>query len=48
VSYETEFDSKQPEREPNLVSTLSETISLFRFNIETVNFCVWIELYKLM
>jgi hypothetical protein len=42
VSYETIFDSKQPK----LVSTLSETIRLFRlfrFNIETACFGVSIE-----
>jgi hypothetical protein len=43
VSYETSFDSKQPKLEPKLVSTLSETRSLFRLNIETGTFGVSIE-----
>jgi hypothetical protein len=43
VSYETSFDSKQPKLEPKLVSPLSETRRLFRFNIETGHFGVSIE-----
>jgi hypothetical protein len=43
VSYETNFDSKQPKLEPKLVSTLSETRRLFRLNIETGSFGVSIE-----
>jgi hypothetical protein len=46
VSYETNFDSKQPKLEPKLVSTLSETrrlFRLFRYNIETGRFGVSIE-----
>jgi hypothetical protein len=43
VSYETNFDSKQPKLEPKLVSILSETrrlFRLFRLNIETGSFGV--------
>jgi hypothetical protein len=43
VSYETNFDSKQSKLEPKLVSTLSETRRLFRYNIETWRFGVSIE-----
>ncbi len=40
VSSESCFISKQPELEPKLVSALSETRRLFRFNIETGSFGV--------
>ncbi len=46
VSFETSFDSKQPELEPKLVSALSETkrlFRLFRFYTETASFGVSIE-----
>ncbi len=33
VSFETSFDSKQPKLEPKLVSALSETKCLFRFDV---------------
>jgi hypothetical protein len=47
VSFETNFDSKQPKLEPKLVSALSETkrlFRLFRFYTETESFDVSIEL----
>jgi hypothetical protein len=40
VSSETSFVSKQLKLEPKLVSALSETRRLFRFNIETGSFGV--------
>jgi hypothetical protein len=43
VSFETNFDSKQPKLEPKLVSALSETkrlFRLFRFYSETASFGV--------
>jgi hypothetical protein len=40
VSSETSFVSKQPKLEPKLVSALSETRRLFRFNIKTGSFGV--------
>jgi hypothetical protein len=40
VSSETSFASKQPKLEPKLVSALSETRRLFRFNIKTGSFGV--------
>jgi hypothetical protein len=46
VSYETNFDSKQPKLEPKLVSALSETkrlFRLFRFYTETESLDVSIE-----
>jgi hypothetical protein len=46
VSFETNFDSKQPKLEPKLVSALSETkllFRLFRFYTETASFGVSIE-----
>ncbi len=46
VSFETSFDSKQPQLEPKLVLALSETkrlFRLFRFYTETENFNVSIE-----
>jgi hypothetical protein len=46
VSFETNFDSKQPKLEPKLVSALSETKCLFRlfhFYTETESFDVSIE-----
>ncbi len=46
MSFETKFDSKQPNLEPKLVSALSETkrfFRLFRFYTETTSFGVSIE-----
>ncbi len=46
MSFETSFDSKQPDPEPKLVSALSETkrlFRLFRFYTETESFDVSIE-----
>jgi hypothetical protein len=46
VSFENNFDSKQPKLEPKLVSALSETkrlFRLFRFYTETESFDVSIE-----
>ncbi len=46
MSFESSFDSKQPKREPKLVSALSETKSsfrLFRFYTETESFDILIE-----
>jgi hypothetical protein len=46
VSYETSFDSKQPQMQPKLVSTLSETrclSRLFCLNIKPALFGVSIE-----
>jgi hypothetical protein len=40
---ETSFDSKQPKLEPKLVSILSKTRRLFRFNIKTACFGVSVE-----
>ncbi len=46
MSFETSFDSKQPNLEPKLVSALSKTkrlFRLFRFYTETESFYVSIE-----